>query len=142
MDGALIARLSRFMDEFVFAALDETVRLESPRSVLDVGCGTATHLVHLLHAIPSATGTGVETDHAAAGIARNAIAAEGLADRAEIVEAEVRHLLTEDPGRRFDLILHADMIYYVSVTLIATTGRCTARCAPRSRPQVGSGSGS
>lgn len=77
LDGALIARLSRFMDAFVLAELDRGVGLEQPSRVLDVGCGAATHLRHVLRTVPRATGVGVETDQGAAALARAAVNGTG-----------------------------------------------------------------
>lgn len=113
LDGELIARLSRFMDEFVLAELDRVVGLGEPSRMLDVGCGAAAHLRHVLRTVPSAAGIGVETDEAAAGLARSAVEQDGLADRAEIVDSDVRAFLEEDSEDTFDLVLLANVIYYV-----------------------------
>jgi SAM-dependent methyltransferase len=113
LDGELIARLSRFMDEFVLAELDRVVRQRQPTRVLDVGCGAAAHLRHLLHRAPQATGIGVETDEAAAELAKAGVQGEGLAGRAEIVGADVRDFLGARPDARFDLVLLANVVYYI-----------------------------
>lgn len=113
VDGELIARLSRFMDAFVLAELDEVVAARPPSKVLDVGCGAAAHLRHVLSAAPEATGVGVETDHKAAALARHAIAEAALTERAEIVEADVHDFLHARPAETFDLVLLANVIYYV-----------------------------
>lgn len=112
-DGQLIARLSRFMDEFVLAELESVVAVRQPTRVLDVGCGAAAHLVRVLQSAPGATAVGVETDRAAAVLARRAIEAERVADRAEIVEADVRSFLADRPDQTFDLVVLANVIYYV-----------------------------
>lgn len=112
-EGQLVARLSRFLDEFVLAELDRVVRLSPPRRVLDVGCGAASHLVHVLRAVPEAAGLGVETDGDAAVLAREAIAGAGLDGRAEVVEEDIHHHLGAHPGERFDLVLLANVVYYV-----------------------------
>ena len=113
LDGELIARLSRFMDAFVTAELDRVVADRRPARILDVGCGAAAHLRHLLHAAPDATAVGVETDGPAAELARRAIDVEGLTDRATIAETDVRRFLEERPDDTFDLVLLANVIYYV-----------------------------
>jgi 2-polyprenyl-3-methyl-5-hydroxy-6-metoxy-1,4-benzoquinol methylase len=113
VDGELIARLSRFMDEFVFAELDRLVVQRPPRRLLDVGCGAAAHLRHVLRAAPEATAVGVETDHAAAALARAAVADEGLGSRAKIVAAPVTSFLEERPAETFDLVLLANVVYYI-----------------------------
>jgi SAM-dependent methyltransferase len=112
-DGRLVARLSRFMDEFVLAELDRVVSLRQPTRVLDVGCGAAAHLVHVLRAVPDATWLGVETDSEAASLAREAVASAGLEGRGEVVEGDAHQQLADHPEDRFDLVLLANVIYYV-----------------------------
>jgi SAM-dependent methyltransferase len=114
-EGQLVARLSRFMDEFVLAELDRVVALRRPTRVLDVGCGAAAHLVHVLQAVPEATGVGVETDRAAAALAREAMVSAGLDGRGEIVEGDIRDHLSRTPGASVDLVLLANVIYYLPV---------------------------
>jgi len=112
-DGQLVARLSRFMDEFVLAALQSEVRRQAPSRVLDVGCGAAAHLVHVLRTVPAATGVGVEVDADAADLAEAAVRDAGLEARARIVRSDVRALLADEPDLRFDLVLMSNLIYYV-----------------------------
>lgn len=114
-DGELVARLSRFLDEFVLAELDRVARAAPPSRVLDVGCGAAAHLVHVLSVTPDAHGVGVEVDPAAADLAEAAVARAGLGERARIVRGDVRELLAAEPETRFDLVLLANLIYYVRV---------------------------
>jgi SAM-dependent methyltransferase len=113
VDGELIARLSRFMDEFVLAEIDRLVAAQPPRRLLDVGCGAADHLRHVLETVPGATAVGVEPDDAAAGLAHATVAHARLGHRAEIVTAQITSFLTERPQETFDLILLANVIYYV-----------------------------
>jgi SAM-dependent methyltransferase len=113
VDGELIARLSRFMDEFVRSELHRLVAEDPPGRILDVGCGAAAHLCHLLHAVPDARAVGVEPDPAAAALARTAVARERLAHRAEIVELKATSFLDQRSVASFDLVLLANMVYYV-----------------------------
>jgi SAM-dependent methyltransferase len=113
VDGELIARLSRFMDQFVFAELDRVLGERPPRRLLDVGCGTGAHLRHVLAGIPGATAVGVEVDGTAAALARAALREERLDDRAEVVQADVASYLADRPGETFDLVLLANAVYYV-----------------------------
>ncbi len=116
LDGDLIARLSRFMDEFVLAALDDVVSDDAPSRVLDVGCGSASHLVHLLRGLPGSEGVGVESDPSAASMAERAVTSAGLGSRSCIVESDVLTYLSGHPHDRFDLILAANLIYYVPLS--------------------------
>lgn len=114
LDGGLIARLSHFMDEFVFAELDRVVQHPSqPSRVLDVGCGAASHLRHVLRRAPGATGVGVDTHPEAARLARAGVEGDGMGDRVEIVEADVRDFLRRGEEEVFDLVLLANVIYCV-----------------------------
>lgn len=112
--GAVIARLSRAMDPFVLDALAEEVRRRAPRRVLDVGCGSGSHLTHMLAVAAHATGVGIETDHAAASLARITVTDRGMGSRAEVVEGDARELLLPALGE-FDLALLANVIYYLPV---------------------------
>ncbi|WP_297622699.1 class I SAM-dependent methyltransferase [Nocardioides sp.] len=114
-DGDLIARLSRFMDEFVFAELDRLVAERSPRRLLDVGCATGTHVRRVLEAAPSASAVGVEADPAAAALARLSLEVGDVGDRAEIVDTDVERFLRERPGETFDFVLLANVIYYAPI---------------------------
>jgi len=115
VDGELIARLSRFMDEFVFAELDRLVDERSPRRLLDVGCATGAHLCHVLEVAPGASAVGVEVDSAAAALARLALGNGQMGGRAEIVQTDVERFLLERPGETFDFILLANAVYYIPV---------------------------
>jgi phospholipid N-methyltransferase len=113
VDGELIARLSRFMDEFVFAELDRLVAERSPCRMLDVGCATGAHLRHVLEVAPGASAVGVEVDFAAAALARLSLVNGQVGDRAEIVQTDVERFLLERPGETFDFILLANAVYYI-----------------------------
>ena len=110
--GDLIARLSRVMDPFVLDALGNQVKQRRPGKVLDVGCGSASHLAHMLELSPGAAGVGIETDPAAVALARTTIARHGLAERAEIVEGDVREVL-DASTQVFDFALLANVVYYL-----------------------------
>lgn len=110
--GGVIARLSRAMDPFVLDLLSKEVGRRAPHHILDVGCGTGSHLVHMLRVSPGASGVGIETDVAAARLARDTVTHAGLAGRARIVEGDARTALTMET-EPFDLTLLANVIYYL-----------------------------
>jgi ubiquinone/menaquinone biosynthesis C-methylase UbiE len=60
--GGVIARLSHAMEPLAHEALTGEVEQRPAGRVLDVGCGTAGHLVHVLQHAPAATGVGAELD--------------------------------------------------------------------------------
>jgi SAM-dependent methyltransferase len=109
--GDVIARLSQAMDPFVLDVLDAQLKRHRPSRILDIGCGSGHHLTHLLRALPEAEGVGVEPEAAAAALARGTFERSGLAQRAEVVEADVRETLGPGLGT-FDLVLLANVVYY------------------------------
>jgi SAM-dependent methyltransferase len=109
--GDLIARLSQVMDPFVLDVLDARLKRDRPSRILDIGCGSGSHLAHLLRAVPEAEGVGVEADAAAAALARETFEHSGLSERARVLEGDVREVLGPDLGS-FDLVLLANVVYY------------------------------
>ena len=94
----VIAQLSGAMDPFVLDALDKEVLQRRPHRVLDVGCGSGSHLAHLLRLLPGASGLGIESE-AAAALARTTLASRGLSVRSRILEGDVRQVLDGLPDR-------------------------------------------
>ncbi len=114
--GGVIARISAAFEPFVLAVLTRTVTDLRPRRVLDVGCGAGLQLATVLRTAPAARGVGVESDADAAALAERRLAAEGLADRAHVVRADVREVLgTGALAEPVDLVLLANVVYYVPV---------------------------
>lgn len=107
-----IADLSRMMQPFVESLLRREARSRGVRRVLDVGCGSGLLLATILEACPEAQGTGVELDPAAAELARTNLARAGLDARATVVTGDVRGDVL-DQGAAYDLVLLANVIYYV-----------------------------
>ncbi|UOY03805.1 SAM-dependent methyltransferase [Blastococcus sp. PRF04-17] len=93
--------------------LVRTLEERRPRRVVDVGCGSGLQLAAMLEAAPGAEGVGVEVDPEAAALAQRTLAERGLADRAEIVAADVRADRVGPLAQPFDLALLANVIYYV-----------------------------
>jgi cyclopropane fatty-acyl-phospholipid synthase-like methyltransferase len=110
----VIARVSEAQQPVVSELLRGVAAEERPARVLDIGTGTGHNLVSLLTAAPAATGVGVEMDPEVARAARGRLAADGLAERAIIVEGELRELVGSgelDGG--FDVAVLANAVYYV-----------------------------
>jgi SAM-dependent methyltransferase len=116
--GGVIARLSAAFEPFVEEVLLAAVTARAPRRVLDIGCGSALQLATMLEGAPAASGVGVESDPAAAGLAVCTLARRGLADRASVVGADIEEAVRADHPdlvEPFDFALMANMIYYVPV---------------------------
>lgn len=118
--GALIARVSAAFEPFVLDVLTRTVTERRPRRILDVGCGKGLQLAAMLEAAPDAVGVGIDTDPRVTAIAEQTVADRGLAGRATVRIADVRDLPGElaegPPVERFDLVLLANVIYYVPLS--------------------------
>jgi SAM-dependent methyltransferase len=65
-------------------ALIARVAARQPRTVLDIGCGSAQWLVRLLERLPRARGVGVDLSAEAVEAAREFAAARGVADRLDL----------------------------------------------------------
>jgi 4-hydroxy-2,2'-bipyrrole-5-carbaldehyde O-methyltransferase len=108
--GELVARSSRVGEPVSAAFLHHLVRRVRPRTVLDVGCGSAVHLRYAVRR-RRVTGVGVEVSPEAAEHARRNVKEWGLGDRVRIVCGDVRDPLDE-LASRFDLVLLFHNLYY------------------------------
>ncbi len=109
--GGLVARASKIAEPYVEHFLQEVVRVTSPARILDVGCGSGTHLKEALEEAPGAWGIGVELDPEVAEQASANLEAWGLEDRARVVVSDIRdhHASLGGP---FDLALFFSLAYY------------------------------
>lgn len=112
-EGELIARLSAGFEPFVLGELTRTVTRRRPRRVLDVGCGAGVHLAAMLTAAPGAEGVGVDVDADAVALATRTLRRRGLDGRSRVVHADVRDLRRDPATGTFDLVLLANVVYYV-----------------------------
>jgi SAM-dependent methyltransferase len=110
LDGERVARVSKLSEPLLREAIDEVVPASGAMSLLEVGCGDATHLRHALLRNPELTAVAVELDPAVAERARANLAAWDFAKRVEVVACDVRAL---GAGARFDLLtLHQNVYYF------------------------------
>jgi SAM-dependent methyltransferase len=115
--GGLIARISAAFEPFLLDVLSEAVAECRPRRVLDVGCGAGLQLAAMLEAAPEATGVGVDTDPDAAVLAEQTLVRRGVADRAEVLHADIRRPAEAGAilAGPFDFALLSNVVYYVPV---------------------------
>jgi SAM-dependent methyltransferase len=112
--AALIARVAAGFEPFVLGTLSRIVRARQPSRVLDVGCGAGVNLATVLDAAPAARGVGIDLDGPVVALARETLARWGVADRARLIEGEVRTAARDgDLGGPFDLVLLANVLYYL-----------------------------
>lgn len=84
------------------AALLARALPSGPGSVLDLGCATGAWLARALRARPGLRAEGVDIDAETLARARDALAAEGLADRVTLHAQDARNFTS---AHRFDLVL-------------------------------------
>jgi SAM-dependent methyltransferase len=112
--GELIAQLSGGFEPLVLGVLTRTVAARGPRRILDVGCGGAFELAAMLEAAPKAAGVGVDVDDGAVELATRTLVGRGLADRGQVLHADVRTVDRSGPlAEPFDFALLANVLYYL-----------------------------
>jgi SAM-dependent methyltransferase len=115
-EGGLIARVSAGFEPFVLGELTRVVRAHGSRRVLDVGCGTGVNLATMVSAGPDVRGVGLDLDADAVALARETVRAWDLADRAAVLQADVRGIVHDRPEplrEPFDVALLANVLYYL-----------------------------
>ena len=92
-DGRTIAIAGKdYGGHFVDPVVDTVVADLDFRVGIDLGCGSANRVIRLARRYPDRRFVGVDVDRGAVSVAREAVAAAGLADRVTIVHDDVRHL--------------------------------------------------
>jgi cyclopropane fatty-acyl-phospholipid synthase-like methyltransferase len=89
---------------WIDALPDIAARLDGGGSVLDAGCGTGWSTIGLARAFPAARVVGVDLDAPSIAEARANVAAAGLGDRIEIVEANAADATAARPEHGYDLV--------------------------------------
>ena len=84
---------------------------KGPLRILDVGCGSGSHLRRAIEVNPEVTGLGLELDPDVVRQARENVGQWGLEGRIEVEEGDVRSLSLEARDS-FDLVLLFSVIYY------------------------------
>lgn len=111
-DGALIARSSRIVEPFIHDAVADLVPATGPVSLLEIGCGSGTHLRKAASVNPALTALGLELQPEVAELARANLAAWGLTDRIAVETGDVRD---RTPEPRWDLATLHQNVYYFPV---------------------------
>ena len=108
-DGEVIARSSRALEPFVQEAIDEVLPRQGRLRLLEVGCGSGTHVRHALLRNPELEVLALELQAEVAQAARRNLAAWGLAERCRVQSGDFRELALEGG---FDLLTLHNNIYY------------------------------
>ncbi|WP_127127320.1 cyclopropane-fatty-acyl-phospholipid synthase family protein [Georgenia sp. SYP-B2076] len=89
-DDSVVIRASRAGEELIHEAIDLVVPPRGRLRLLEVGCGTGTHIRHAAQRNPDLTAVGLDIDPAAADVARANIERWGLSDRVTIDTGDIR----------------------------------------------------
>ncbi len=111
-DARLVARSSRLSEPFILEALEAVVPQRGTFRLLEIGCGAATYIRFAALRDPELTATGLELQEGAAALARDNVAAWGLADRVAIEVGDVRK---RRASPAYDLATLHQNIYYFPV---------------------------
>ena len=111
-DACLIARSSRILEPFLFAALDSALPVSGELRLLDLGCGAGTYLRRAAARNPRLRAVGIERSPAVAAAARAAVERGGLSDRVTIETGDLRQ---REGGGGFDFAMLLNVIYYFPV---------------------------
>jgi phenylpyruvate C(3)-methyltransferase len=92
-DGGWIASAGKdYGEHFVDPVLSAVLSGVGFTNVADLGCGSAGRLIELARHHPAGRFVGIEVNPGAAGVARSAVQQAGLADRIQIVNADIAEL--------------------------------------------------
>jgi SAM-dependent methyltransferase len=111
-DGVVIARASRLLEDVVHEAIDSVVPRRGALRLLEIGCGSGTHVRRAAERNPELTALALELQPEVAAEARRNLAAWGLAGRIEVEPGDVR---ARAPEPAFDLATLHQNIYYFPV---------------------------
>lgn len=109
--GELVARVSRISEPFVEDLVRRTVAGKGPRTVLELGCGSAAHLKTAALANPQLSGVGVEIDPQVVRQAQANLEQWGLSARFRVLQGDLRHL-PPLPAGPFDVVTLYNVVYY------------------------------
>jgi SAM-dependent methyltransferase len=98
--------------------------LDGGGRLLEVGCGTGSHLIQLAKAFPGCQCVGVDIDPTGLAAARSAIAKAGVAERVTIVEGDVGEKI--EPAS-FDAVVMIEVLHEIGPALRPGVVRSCAR---------------
>jgi SAM-dependent methyltransferase len=90
----------RLCEQLPYPVLGELVASCGGKRVIDLGCGDGSFIIWMLRRMPGLHVTGLDLDAPTADLARRRVAAEGLADRADVVCGDMFDLVRDDGAAR------------------------------------------
>ncbi|MEP6732855.1 MAG: cyclopropane-fatty-acyl-phospholipid synthase family protein, partial [bacterium] len=115
-DGSDVDKELESAQEAKLDLICRKLRLQPGERLLDVGCGWGALIMHAVRHY-GVTALGITLSNAQAGLARERIAARGLADRCTVEIRDYRHLSMHAP---FDKISSVGMVEHVGVENLPT----------------------
>lgn len=112
--GELIARSSRIMEPVIGTFVESIVETGEPMRLLEVGCGSGIYLRYAAEKNAQLTGVGIDLQDEVVAEASANLAAWGISERFDIIEADIRHPPPDLSGA-FDLITLYNNIYYFTL---------------------------
>lgn len=111
----------RFSSDDTVTAWVATQVCPAPRTVLDLGCGLGSVLLHLAWSIPDAALVGVEAQAVSFALAQRNVAHNGLGGRVRVHHGDLRaDAVLDDLGGPFDLVTGTPPYFPVTTALDAT----------------------
>lgn len=110
-EPALVARSSRIVEPILAEVVTRLVRDRGAATVLDVGCGSGVYLRHAVLAAPGVRAVGVDLDAEVVALARHNLGRWGVADRADVLTADLG-ALPEAAAGPYDVVLSLQNVYY------------------------------
>ena len=111
-DGEIVARSSRLAEPFIHDAISDFVPQTGPAALLEIGCGSGTHIRHAASCNPELTGLGVDLQEDVVGMARRNLQDWGLSDRFRVEAGDIRE---REVSPEWDLATLHQNIYYFPV---------------------------
>lgn len=129
--GTVVARSSRVIEPVVQEAIAGVLPTRGPLRLLEVGCGSGTHMRFALERNPELVAAGLELQPEVAAQARANLAAWGLAARATV---EVRDFREKTPSPEYDVLtLHNNIYYFPDAERVALLRHARAFLKPGGR---------
>lgn len=108
----VVARGSRLVEPFIARFVRRVVAERSPRTMLEIGCGTGIYVRHAAEVCARVSAIAIDLAERVVALASANLAAWGLADRCAVVHADIRDADLAELAGPFDLITLHNNIYY------------------------------
>ncbi|ORA37475.1 hypothetical protein BST20_13590 [Mycobacterium branderi] len=130
----VVARGSRLVEPFIARFVRRIVGEQSPRAMLEIGCGTGIYVKHAAETCPQLSAIAIDLSERVVALASANLAAWGLEDRCTVLHADIRDSNLAELAGPFDLItLHNNIYYFPPAEWRALLTDLRRRLAPTGR---------